>query len=323
VSYRPAEPRPSTPAGTQARPAEPGLPHGSVVVAIVTWRRPELLRTALASLGRQSRPADHLVVVDNDADPAVAEVVAAFPGPSTYLSSRRNLGSAGGFALGALTALALGASWVWFLDDDGRPATDDCLRELLACAATRRLEMVAPVVVTAEDPMRLSFLMRKGLRWARRIDELGEHEFLPNHVCLFNGTLISAEALDVIGVPDYRLFLRGEEVEFHRRALRAGIRFGTCLTTAFLHPSGAQEFHPIFGGWVRVQDPVEPGKRYYTFRNRGYVSTQPGRRLRWPLELACVAWYFLVLRRDPGELRTWLRLARLGRHERLLRRPGQ
>ena len=145
----------------------------------------------------------------------------------------------------------------------------------------------------------------------------------PRHACLFNGALFSAEALDVIGVPDYRLFLRGEEVDVHRRALRSGLPFGTCLTAAVLHPSGVGEFQPILGGRTYVQDPGDPGKRYYTFRNRGYLSTQPGRRLRWPVDCVTFGWYFLVTRHDRAGLREWLRLMRMGRRERLLRRLGQ
>jgi rhamnopyranosyl-N-acetylglucosaminyl-diphospho-decaprenol beta-1,3/1,4-galactofuranosyltransferase len=301
----------------------PRLAPGSVAAVVVTWRRRERLGVLLAALARQSRPLDHLIVVDNSPEHSVADLVAAFPGASTHVPSWRNLGSAGGFALGVLTALAYGASWVWFVDDDGKPATDDCLRELLACADRHGLELVSPAVVSPDDPGRLSFLIRRGLSWIGRVDDLGVREFLPRHACLFNGALVSAAALDVIGVPDYRLFLRGDEVEVHRRLLRSGLPFGTCLTTALLHPSGADEFRPILGGRVYVHDPVDPAKRYYTFRNRGYLSIQPTRRLRWPLEWACVAWYFLAVRRDVDGFRDWRRLTRLGRRERLLRRPGQ
>ncbi len=59
---------------------------------IVTWRRPESLGALLATLGRQSHPTDHLIVVDNDPDPAVAAMVAAFPGPSTHERLRRRPG---------------------------------------------------------------------------------------------------------------------------------------------------------------------------------------------------------------------------------------
>jgi hypothetical protein len=40
--------------------------------------------------------------------------------------------------------------------------------------------------------------------------EHAKRELLPRHACLFNGTIFGAEARDVIGVPDYRLFTRGE-----------------------------------------------------------------------------------------------------------------
>jgi rhamnopyranosyl-N-acetylglucosaminyl-diphospho-decaprenol beta-1,3/1,4-galactofuranosyltransferase len=294
-----------------------------VVAIVVTWRRRESLAGALAALARQTRPVDHLVVVDNSPDRPVADVVAAHPGASTYLPSWRNLGSGGGFALAALTALAYGASWVWFMDDDGRPASDDCLRELLACAARRDLQLVAPVVLSADDPDRLAIYMRRGLRWARRPAELGHLEFLPRQACLFNGALFAAEALDQVGVPDYRLFLRGEEVEVQRRALRSGLRFGTCLTAAFLHPSAAAEFRPILGGRVYVHDPLDRAKRYYAFRNRGHLSTQPGWRKWWPLEVVRYTWYFLVSRRDLAGFREWLRLIRMGRREHFRRLPGQ
>ncbi len=311
-----------TPAGEPVSAATPGLPVGSVAAVVVTWRRRAALETLLGTLARQTRPIDRLVVVDNDADEAVGALVAAYPGPSTYVPSRRNLGSAGGFALGALTALALGASWIWFADDDGRPATDGCLTELLGCAARRGLQMVAPVVVSADDPSQLSFLMRRGRRWLARPDQLSEREFVPGYACLFNGALFSAEALDVLGVPDYRLFLRGDEVDVYRRALRSGLAFGTCLTAAMLHPSGQSESWPILGGRYYVHDPGDSGKRYYTFRNRGYLATQPGRRLLGWLDFATFGWYFLVVRRDAAGFREWLRLTRLGRRERLLRRPG-
>jgi rhamnopyranosyl-N-acetylglucosaminyl-diphospho-decaprenol beta-1,3/1,4-galactofuranosyltransferase len=293
-----------------------------VAAIVVTRRRPERLATLLAALARQSRRVDDVIVVDNGPDQSTAELVATRPGDSTYVPSWRNLGSAGGFALGALTALAHGASWVWFFDDDAVPATDDCLRALLACADRHGLELVAPIVVSDDDPGQLSFLMRRGLRWVQRPDELREREFLPSYAGLFNGALFSAEALDVVGVPDYRLFLRGEEVEIYRRALRSGLSFGTCLTAQLLHPSGKKESRPILGGLAYVHDPVDPGKRYYTFRNRGYLSTQPGRRLRWPLDCATFGWYFLVQRRDPAGFGEWLRLMRMGRREQLRRRPG-
>src|SRR6202011_6249104 len=106
----------------------------TVCAVVVTHRRPDELAKSLDALSRQSRQLDQLIVVDNDADERIRELVAGQPIPTTYLPSRRNLGGAGGFALGILHALALGADWVWLADDDGHPQDSQVLATLVACA---------------------------------------------------------------------------------------------------------------------------------------------------------------------------------------------
>src|SRR5215475_6842838 len=112
---------------------------GSVVAVVVTMNRTELLAHSLKMIATQTRPPDHLVVVDNGPDQPAREVVDACPVPSTYLVSHRNLGGAGGFALGMLTALTMGAEWVWLADDDGRPGDETVLATLLSEADRRGL----------------------------------------------------------------------------------------------------------------------------------------------------------------------------------------
>src|SRR4029079_8699712 len=88
----------------------------AVFAVVVTHRRPDELSKSLDVVTSQTRLPDHLIVVDNDgsgdASDGVRELVARQPIPTTYLGSRRNLGGAGGFALGMLHALALGAQRV-------------------------------------------------------------------------------------------------------------------------------------------------------------------------------------------------------------------
>src|SRR5258708_17956843 len=95
----------------------------TVFAVVVTHRRPDELAKSLDVLSTQTRLPDHLIVVDNDGsgDSRVRDLVAGQPISTTYLGSRRNLGGAGGFALGMLHALAQGADWVWLADGDGRP----------------------------------------------------------------------------------------------------------------------------------------------------------------------------------------------------------
>ena len=318
--------------------AEPGAGHADsrrIVAVVVTHRRRELLAASLDVVCGQTRPIDHLVVVDNADEQAVRELVESQPVEATYIGSRHNLGGAGGFALGMLHALAAGADLVWCADDDGRPEGPDVLATLLDCMDRHGLAQVSPVVCDLDDPDRLAFPLRRGLVWRRWRSELfGDEQssaapgapgadgatgagadLLPGIASLFNGALFTADCLDKVGVPDLRLFIRGDEVEVHRRLARSGLPFGTCLTTAYLHPQGSDEFKPILGGRMHTQFPDDPVKRHFTYRNRGYLLSQPGMRKLIPQEVVRFGWYFLVSRRDPAGFREWLRLQRMGAGE--------
>jgi rhamnopyranosyl-N-acetylglucosaminyl-diphospho-decaprenol beta-1,3/1,4-galactofuranosyltransferase len=181
-------------------------------------------------------------------------------------------------------------------------------------------------VCDSEDPKRLAFPLRRGLEWRRYASELRTEgpgqDLLPGIASLFNGALFRAGTLEAVGVPDLRLFVRGDEVELHRRLARSGLPFGTCLDAVYLHPNGSAEFKPILGGRMHTQYPDNATKRFFTYRNRGYLLWQPGLRKLLPQEWLRFGWFFLVSRRDPAGLREWIRLRRLGRREKF-GRPGQ
>ena len=285
------------------------------MAVIVTHHRAELLRNSLKVVADQTHRVERIIVVDNGNEEAVRDAVNHIAGDrGVYLSSRTNLGGGGGFAYGFLTALALGAGAVWCADDDGRPADEHVLEKLFDAAEAHGLHEVSPVVCNIDDTDRLAFPLRQGLTWKRRRSEL-EGDLVEGIASLFNGALISAKAMEVIGVPDYRLFIRGDEVEYHRRLVRSGLSFGTALNTAYLHPDGSAEFRPILGGRMHTQYPDNENKRFFTYRNRGYLMNQPGMRRLLPQEYARFGWFFLVQRRDPKGFREWLRLHRLGRRE--------
>lgn len=294
----------------------------TVCAVVVTHRRVAELALSLQAVTGQKRAPDHLIVIDNDDDGKVRELVAAQPIPTTYIGSRRNLGGAGGFAIGILNAMTLGVDWIWLADDDGRPADSGVLGTLLDCAARHSLAEVSPMVCDLADPTRLAFPLRRGLKWRRRVSELridGSGDLLPGIASLFNGALFRATTVEAVGVPDIRLFIRGDEVDLHRRLVLSGLPFGTCLDAVYLHPQGSDEFKPILGGRMHTQYPPDETKRYFTYRNRGYLQAQRGLRKLVPQEWLRFGWYFLVTRRDPAGFKEWIRLRRLGRRERFTR----
>ncbi|MDN5723621.1 MAG: glycosyltransferase family 2 protein [Corynebacterium sp.] len=294
-------------------------PSGTTAAVIVTYNRVELLQHSLKVVCDQTHPVDKVIVVDNGCQDEVRVLLEDLAGDrAVYVPSKTNLGGGGGFALGFLTALSLGVDAVWCADDDGRPADENVLATLYDVAARHQLAEVSPAVCNITEPERLAFPLRQGVVWRRYLHEL-EGDFLPGIASLFNGALLSAKAMEVIGVPDYRLFIRGDEVEYHRRLVRSGLAFGTCLTTSYLHPDGADEFKPILGGRMHTQYPDNESKRYFTYRNRGYLMNQPGMRRLLPQEYARFAWFFLVQRRDVKGFREWLSLQAKGRAEKFYR----
>jgi rhamnopyranosyl-N-acetylglucosaminyl-diphospho-decaprenol beta-1,3/1,4-galactofuranosyltransferase len=296
-----------------------------VCAVVVTHRRPDELAKSLDAVTSQSRRPDHLIVVDNDCDERVRDLVDGQSIPTTYVGSRRNLGGAGGFALGMLQALATGADWVWLADDDGRPADASVLGTLLDCAERYSLAEVSPMVCDMDDPQRLAFPLRRGTAWRRHVAELrvdGSDDLLPGIASLFNGALFRASTVEAVGVPDIRLFIRGDEVDVHRRLVRSGLPFGTCLDAVYLHPQGSDEFKPILGGRMHTQYPADASKRFFTYRNRGYVQSLSGQRKLIPQEWLRFGWFFLVSQRDPAGFIEWIRLRRLGRRERFSRSNG-
>ena len=300
-----------------------------VAAVIVTHKRVDLLRASLDVVANQTRPVEWVIVVDNGCEDAVRDLLNDVAGDrGVYLPSATNLGGAGGFAYGFLQALALGAEAVWCADDDGRPENTEVLATLMDCATRHCLDEVSPVVCNLAEPDKLAFPLRRGIEWRRYRSELFDpkhpvekQDFLPNIASLFNGALISADAMARIGVPDYRLFIRGDEVEYHRRLSRSGLKFGTCLSAAYLHPDGSDEFKPILGGRMHTQYPDNEGKRFFTYRNRGFLMNQPGMRRLLPQEYARFAWFFLVQRRDVNGFKQWLKLHQMGRKEHF-ERPG-
>lgn len=289
--------------------------NGTTAAVIVTHKRVDLLRNSLEQVVSQTHPVDWVIVVDNGDEDAVRVLVDELANDKgVYLPSKTNLGGAGGFAYGFLHALALGADAIWCADDDGRPRDHTVLEVLYRTAEQHQLSEVSPVVANINDPEKLAFPLRQGTTWHRRVDEL-QGDFLPQYASLFNGALISAKAMERIGVPDYRLFIRGDEVEYHRRLAQSGLKYGTALTAFYLHPDGSDEFHPIMGGRAHAQFPDNETKRYFTYRNRGYIINQRGMRKMQLQEVVRFGWFFLVEKKDPRGFVDWLKLLRRGARE--------
>jgi rhamnopyranosyl-N-acetylglucosaminyl-diphospho-decaprenol beta-1,3/1,4-galactofuranosyltransferase len=286
----------------------------SVAVAILTHNRPDDVAVLLKSLSGQTAPVDTVVLVDNGTEHCD---LAPFDGALDirYIQSESNLGGAGGFSLAILTALSTTADWVWIMDDDACPEDAECLAVLLAEAEQRHLSAVSPIIVAPEDATRLSFPFRIDGRLTYDRATVEQTDFWPGHALLFNGLLIRREALFEVGLPDLKLFIRGDEVDYLLRLRRSGLPFGTITAAAFTHPTGWAEATPIVQDRFHILVPETEFKRYYFFRNRGYLVRRHKRPVSLLVDLVGYAVHYLVRERDPAGFRRWLSAFRAGLRE--------
>ena len=278
-----------------------------VSVACVTQDRPRDVDQLIAGLRSQTDPIDSLCLVDAgktalDETHLRGLIDGAFE--LRYLRSEANLGGAGGFSLAILTALSTGADQVWLMDDDAHPEDENCLRTLRQAAAERNLAVVSPLIVAPQDHGTLSFPFRlEGTITHSRADiqSLG---FIPSYAAFFNGALMDESVFFTVGLPDLKLFLRGDEVDFLVRLRKSGLSFGTVTTTAVAHPPGWDEEQMVIPGKLQVLIPPGQFKQQHFFRNRGYVSWRYKRVVQLAADAIGYPAYYLQ-RGDLKGLRTW------------------
>ena len=200
----------------------------SVVAAIVTYNRSELLLEAVDAVRSQTHPVERLFIVDNastDRTPDVLRERGLLDRDDVELVRLpENRGGAGGFARAVEVCLASGADWIWLQDDDAAPQPG-AVAALLAspAAADPRTAAVCAKVVLPDG--RIDANQRGHFR--RRLLPLAEREYRPGHFpqldfLSFVGSLVRADVARRVGLPREDFFVWGDDVEYSLRLGREG-----------------------------------------------------------------------------------------------------
>lgn len=227
----------------------------TVAAVIVTYNRIEDLKKCLVSLQQQTRTLDEIIVVNNGSTDGTAEWLAEQAG--LMVVTQPNLGGAGGFATGIDTAYKAGFGWFWCMDDD-------CLAAPNALEALLNSPNLGPCIknsvsVSTKDANELAFYVDRPNRSYRRVTDMTQFDLVYGVASFFNGTLIHAEVVKNIGIPDQKLFIWGDEVEYMTRAEKMGYPVVTVPGSVFYHPpSFDRNGIPWPGAW----------KQYYAVRNQ-------------------------------------------------------
>ncbi len=196
----------------------------SVCAVVVTFNRRDLLEECLAALAAQTRPPEHLLVVDNASTDGTPELVRdRYAGRVELVALPINEGGAGGFHEGLRRAHEAGHEWIWLMDDDTIP-TPTALAELLAAPARTGLDhppalLSSKVVWTdgAMHPMNNPGFERESIA---AVIAGAEQRLMPLRATTFVSLLLHRGAIDRHGLPLKRYFLWSDDIEYTARILR-------------------------------------------------------------------------------------------------------
>ncbi len=243
-------------------------PNPRIFAVVVTYRRSEVAQSTIERLMAQTRPPDHLLLVDNDPTDEMGRWFAEVSS-DPYIEAGENLGPAGGIALGMESVLDVADEndWILLVDDDDPPPSDDALERLVA------------TIETVGDP-RLGGVGLVGARFDRRralMRRIPDDELVgPVDVDCIAGNqmpMYRVACIRQVGRFDSSLFFGFEELEFGLRVRTAGWR---------LVVDGAQmyrlrEAKGRLGLGPRTKgDGLPPWRRYYSSRNIVEIARRHG-----------------------------------------------
>ena len=291
---------------------------GRLVAVVVTHNRLEQLKITLARL--LEADADHLaavVVVDNACSDGTAAWLKTQTAPRlSVMTSKANLGGAGGFEIGMRHAMArLAPDWIVVMDDDARPeqacfatfhAHDRSDHWGWAAAVFHPDGRICDINRPSINPFwhRSIFLrtLMGGGRDGFHVSESDFHGTTRREVdgSSFVGLFVSAEAVRKIGYPDGSLFIYGDDVLFTLGLRAAGGRIAFDPALRFEHDfstiaSGERRFRPLW-------------KCYYHHRNLLMVYRKAAGVFFWPALLVVVPKWLIKIRDHSGERSAFVRL---------------
>lgn len=263
--------------------------YADTAIAVVTYRRNELLGVLFDSIAEDSAWPGCVFVVDNAADPETERLcgrlaarlaegggdAAGMGAPSVkWIPMETNTGSSGGFSRGVQEAYDAGYDWIWVMDDDvallpGATAT------LHACTERALAEghglIQCSRIDSAGEPYhwQYRFIPRLGIYnpVVKPVFRPGEDILHTNTAC-FEGCIFHRSVTAAIGLPDPRFFIYMDDAAYGYLAAKKtdSILIGDVLMRR------TRDIGSIsVGGGRKLRDTSDMA-RYHIMRNRGLLA---------------------------------------------------
>jgi GT2 family glycosyltransferase/glycosyltransferase involved in cell wall biosynthesis len=265
------------PVRTRPRSASFRPSAGSVAAVILNYKTADQTWLAVRSLQTSFTPPDRILVVDNGSNDGSVEKLRASLAGVDVIETGRNLGFSGGCNAGIAAALATDAAAVLLVNSDVVLAPDaiDCLLD--AFGSDPKLGIVAPVLLSREEP---GWIASAGINYSRRTGRMRQRA--SGRVAAALGAasrkiesvsgcvmLIRRPVFELAGLLDEEYFFSFEDIDFCLRAADKGFR-SACVESAIAYHEGASTIGR-----------QSPRRVYFATRNHLRLQSRlaaPGRR---------------------------------------------
>lgn len=242
----------------------------SIAVVIVTYNRKKLLVENLNMLLKQTAQLDSVIIIDNassDGTQRTLEEQGFLNNPLfDYVLMKENTGGAGGFSYGVEYAMGKGFDWIILMDDDGKPANEHTITQLLEHgykvynSTNKNVAINALVTYDGKNTCFEIPYTPEEVRQAQHSDVILVDASMP-----FNCTMFSKEVIAKAGIPRADFFMSCDEREYMARVKRTGAFIGIVPTAIYLHPRARDIVVEYKNGLHELFE--NPRKEYYYIRN--------------------------------------------------------
>lgn len=253
-----------------------------ICAVIVTYNRKNLLGKNIEILLNQTKKLDCIIIVDNCSTDGTFDYLSEKGWINSprfkYIKTKSNIGGAGGFYTGIKYAYENKFNWIVLMDDDGRMANEYTLENLYTSANYLYNQGIGEkklfVNALVQEGDLLSFKMGNKYTVEEAL-AVAKNDLIENEANPFNGTMISRELVEAIGLPNKDFFIKGDEVDYKQRTFDVNGFVVTVTNARYIHPR-PETYEKIVLG-KKVPFFVEaPWKEYYAARNFTYMYKRKG-----------------------------------------------
>ena len=259
-----------------------------IAAVVVTYNRKKDLIKNIKSVLGQSLVVDKYYIIDNHSTDNTKRYLEEKGLLSNniieYVYLEENIGGAGGFYVGLKKAYEAGYDYICLMDDDGRPANKDMMKNLVEAGKTIQKNnklLLINSLVCGRDGKTLSFGLTGGIRTVEdALDKATSEGLIEKTINPFNGTLVSKELIKEIGFPNKDFFIKGDEFDYQRRSIKAKAAVFTICKSLYYHPK-LEKIKSRFLFKQFTGSTESPWKEYYRARNYTYIYDRDNENLKY------------------------------------------